>query len=118
MAKIAVITGASRGIGAATALYDRIREIVESASRSVARTVNSTQVMSNWSIGREIVEEEQKGVARAEYGERRLRVLAEQLQGDYGAGYSLGSLKLIRQFYQAYPELLGHAQIGHAARGQ
>ena len=47
------------------AIYDRIREILESARAGVARTVNTTQVMANWLIGREIVEEEQKGKARA-----------------------------------------------------
>ena len=43
------------------ALYERIRQILESARTSVARTVNTTQVVANWLIGREIVEEEQKG---------------------------------------------------------
>ena len=51
------------------ALYERIRQILESARTSVARTVNTTQVVANWLVGREIVEEEQKGKKRAEYGE-------------------------------------------------
>lgn len=74
--------------------------------------------MSNWLIGGEIVEEEQRGAARAGYGEVLLRGLAEQLQAEYGAGYSHGSLKLIRQFYLSYPELLGSARIGHTSCGQ
>ena len=45
----------------ATALYSRIREILESARTNVARSVNTTQVVSNWLVGREIVEEEQSG---------------------------------------------------------
>ena len=48
-------------------LYERIRQILESARSNVARTVNSTQVVANWLIGREIVEEEQKGQKRAGY---------------------------------------------------
>ena len=55
---------------------------------------------------------------RAEYGEVLLLGLAEQLQAEYGAGYSHGSLKLIRQFYLSYPGLLSPARIGHAPRGQ
>ncbi len=51
-------------------LYERIRQILESARTNVARTVNTTQVVANWLIGREIVEEEQKGQRRAEYGEQ------------------------------------------------
>jgi hypothetical protein len=48
-----------------TLLYERIRQILESARSSVARTVNTTQVVANWLIGREIVEEEQRGKRRA-----------------------------------------------------
>ena len=47
-------------------LYDRIRQILESARSSVSRSVNTAQVVANWLIGREIVEEEQKGKRRAE----------------------------------------------------
>ena len=99
-------------------LYRRIREIVESARAGVARTVNTAQVVSNWLIGREIVEEEQKGSARADYGEQLARALAERLQADFGSGYSYPNLKLIRQFYLAYPELLAGGAIGYAPRSQ
>lgn len=53
-------------------LYRRVREIIESARAGAARSVNTTQVVAYWLIGREIVEEEQKGKARAGYGEERL----------------------------------------------
>ena len=49
-------------------LYHRTREILESARTRVARSVNSTQVVVTWLVGREIVEDEQKGHKRAEYG--------------------------------------------------
>ena len=49
-------------------LYSRIRDILESARSGVARSVNTTQVVANWLIGQEIVEEEQRGRARAGYG--------------------------------------------------
>ena len=68
-------------------IYQRIREILESARTGVARTVNTTQVVANWLVGREIVEEEQRGKKRAGYGERLL------------AANSPGSLQL--RFWQA-----------------
>ncbi|NJD68379.1 MAG: hypothetical protein C3F12_02550 [Candidatus Methylomirabilota bacterium] len=53
--------------------YHRIRQILESARAGAARSVNTAQVMAYWLIGREIVEEEQKGHKRAEYGEALLQ---------------------------------------------
>ncbi|MEI9477056.1 MAG: DUF1016 N-terminal domain-containing protein, partial [Deltaproteobacteria bacterium] len=64
-------------------LYDRIRQILESARTNVARTVNTTQVVVNWLIGREIVEEEEKGKKRAGYGEQLIAELSEKLQKDF-----------------------------------
>jgi hypothetical protein len=57
-------------VGSPSALYERIRGILETARTNVARSVNTTQVVANWLIGREIVEEEQRGKKRADYGER------------------------------------------------
>jgi predicted nuclease of restriction endonuclease-like (RecB) superfamily len=94
--------------------YDRIRAILESARTSVVRTVNTAQVRSNWSIGRAIVEEEQQGQHRADYGENLLKNLAQKLKQDFGKGYSYSNLKYIRQFYLAFPHLLTAAEIGHA----
>ena len=98
-----------------TSVYNRIRQILESARVSVARSVNTTQVVANWLVGREIVEEEQKGHRRAGYGENLIRELAVRLQADYGTGYNLTNLKLFRKFYFEYPRLAG-AQKGYALR--
>ncbi|MDB6095177.1 MAG: hypothetical protein JWM32_2739 [Verrucomicrobia bacterium] len=96
-------------------LYTRIREILESARSRVARSVNTTQVVANWLIGREIVEEEQKGKRRAGYGDKLLQRLTQKLSRDFGPGYSLPHLKNLRGFYVAYPQLLG-AGKSHAVR--
>lgn len=88
-------------------LYRRIREILEAARTGVARSVNTTQVVANWLIGREIVEEEQRGRRRAGYGERLLGDLSRRLQADFGGGYSVDNLEWFRQFYLEYPRLLG-----------
>jgi predicted nuclease of restriction endonuclease-like (RecB) superfamily len=98
--------------------YDRIRDILESARTSVVRTVNTAQVLSNWLIGRAIVEEEQQGQTRADYGENLLKNLAQKLKQDFGKGYSYSNLKFIRQFYLAFPQLLTEAEIGYAVSSQ
>ena len=93
-------------------LYDRIRQILESARSSASRSVNTAQVVANWLIGREIVEEEQRGKRKAEYGQRLIAELSTKLQKDYGVEYSATNLKLFRQFFLAYPELISKT-IGH-----
>jgi predicted nuclease of restriction endonuclease-like (RecB) superfamily len=87
-------------------LFDRVRDILESARSNIARTVNTTQVVANWLIGREIVEEEQQGKRRAGYGVKLLSELSEQLGRDYGRGYSVDNLEAFRQFYLQYPSLI------------
>jgi hypothetical protein len=87
-------------------LYGRIREILEAARFGVARTVNTTQVIANWLIGREIVEEEQRGMRRARYGEELIHDLAKRLTREFGKGYSPDNLFWFRRFFGAYPELL------------
>lgn len=90
-----------------TPLYERIRQILESARSSVARAVNTTQVVANWLIGREIVEEEQKGKRRAEYAEQLLLDLSARLTAEYGRGYSVDNLEFFRRFFLEYNSLLG-----------
>jgi predicted nuclease of restriction endonuclease-like (RecB) superfamily len=96
-------------------LYARIRQILESARSSVARSVNTTQVITGWLVGREIVEEEQRGKGRADYGEGLLRDLAVKLRKGYGQGFGLTNLKQFRKFYLLYPKLAVTGK-GHAAR--
>lgn len=99
-------------------VYSRIREILESARTHVARTVNTTQVVSNWLIGREIAEEEQRGAKRAGYGKHLIESLSQQITGDFGRGYSPQNLFYMRQFYQLFPELVSADPILHAVRGE
>lgn len=99
-------------------LYQRIRDILNAAQVGVSRTVNTTQVVSYWLIGREIVEQEQQGQQRAEYGESLLKDLSRRLTKDVGKGFSLSNLKYIRQFYVGFPDLLTATSISHALRDQ
>lgn len=95
-------------------LYRRIREILETARTGVARSVNTTQVVANWLIGREIVEEEQHGAKRAGYGEELVRDLAQRLTKEFGRGYSRDNLFWFRRFYGDYPEFLSRTMFDAA----
>jgi predicted nuclease of restriction endonuclease-like (RecB) superfamily len=99
-------------------VYERIRQILESARTNVARSVNTTQVVANWLIGREIVEEEQKGKSRADYGRQLIEGLSKRITKDFGSGYSIQSLFYMIQFYRLYPDLLSSSEIFHAVRGK
>lgn len=92
--------------GKPPALFDRVRQILEAARTGISRTVNTTQVVANWLIGREIVEEQQRGEIRAGYGERLMAGLSAKLTADYGTGFTVRSLEFCRSFYLTYPRLL------------
>ncbi len=85
--------------------YDRIRVIIEQARNNIARAVNTEMVLAYWHIGKEIVEEEQKGKKRAEYGKRLIENLSVRLSCDFGKGFDERNLFYMRQFYLAYPKL-------------
>ena len=91
-------------------LYMRIAEAIETARRHVAQTANLAMVMCYYQIGRMIVEDEQKGRPRAEYGEKTLQALSERLTERFGKGFSYRNLRLFRQFYQTYSPNLGNGK--------
>jgi predicted nuclease of restriction endonuclease-like (RecB) superfamily len=84
-------------------LYDGIRLLILSARQAVARGVNLLQVQTNYEIGRRIVEREQGGADRAQYGKEVIKELAERLTSDFGNGFSKSNLEYMRRFYLAYP---------------
>jgi len=90
----------------ASEIFTRIRDILESAKNNVARTVNTTQVVSNWLIGREIVEQQQHGDTRAAYGKSLLVTLSSKLRDCFGRGFSVDNLEAFRKFYLEYPTLI------------
>ncbi|MBI3948993.1 MAG: DUF1016 domain-containing protein [Acidobacteria bacterium] len=107
------IVKASQPIQAAEVanLYEKVRAILEEARARVVRTVNTEMVCAYWLIGQAIVEQEQKGKGRADYGERLIELLSERLTKEFGKGFTTTNLKYMRQFYQTFP-------IGHALRDQ
>jgi len=87
-------------------LLDRIGEIINSARNKIARAIDTTQVSAYWQIGRAIVEYEQKGQVRAEYGQQTLIKLSGDLSKRFGKGFSVDNLQNMRRFYSAFPRLL------------
>lgn len=85
-----------------TQLYVRIRQLVLDARQAVSRAVDTCQVMASFEIGRHIVEHEQQGAQRAEYGKQVLKELAYQLTGEFGRGFSRSNLEYMRKFFLIY----------------
>ena len=88
-----------------------IRSIIESARANAVRTVDFCRVQMYWQIGRRIVEEEQQGQSRAEYGKYIIKNLSSSLTPEYGSGFGVRQLEQARQFYVEYP-------IANALRSQ
>jgi|SRR5438270_158773 len=84
-------------------LIGGIGELLEAARRNAARAVNALMTATYWEIGRRIVEFEQRGKKRAEYGEELLQRLAQDLTARFGRGFSYPNVNKFRQFYLAFP---------------
>jgi predicted nuclease of restriction endonuclease-like (RecB) superfamily len=84
-------------------IYQRIKEVLTNARSRAWQAINTSMVASYWEIGRIIIEEEQKGKARAEYGEYILANLAKKLTKDFGKGFDESNLRYIRKFYMVFP---------------
>jgi len=81
------------------ALLSEVRHIIMSARQTAATAVNTLQVMTNFEIGRRIVEHEQQGAKRAAYGKELLKVLSLRLTQEFGKGFSRSNLEYMRKFY-------------------
>ena len=82
--------------------HSQIVDLLQSARNKVARTINQTMVTTYFEIGRKIVEEEQNGKDRADYGEKVIEELSKVLTIEFGKGFSATNLKQMRQFYFVY----------------
>lgn len=92
-------------------LFTQIKQMLDEARHHIARTVNSTTVKAYWQVGKHIVEYEQQGENRAEYGKGVIKNLSKRLTNEYGGGFTVSNLKFMRQFYLYYPK-------GYALRSQ
>lgn len=87
-------------------LFAEVRALLHAARDAAARQVNTLLVLTNYEIGRRIVEHDQGGEARAEYGAAVLQTLSAQLTEEFGRGFSVDNLTLMRRFYLAYQDRL------------
>lgn len=84
-------------------LLGQLRALIRDARQQALRAVDPIHVRTCWEVGRHIVEYEQGGADRAEYGARLLPRLAEQLTAEFGKGFDASNLRYMRLFYQAFP---------------
>lgn len=83
-------------------LYIKVAELLKHAQDTVVQTVNKTMVQTYYEIGKMIVEEEQKGKERAEYGQQLIEELSIKLLNEFGKGFSSTNIKQMRSFYLTY----------------
>ena len=88
-------------------IHSEIKEVLLSSRSQAYSAVNFAMVQAYWHIGRIIVEHEQRGSLRAEYGKAILQRISEQLSEEFGKGFTVTNLKYMRQFYITFPN--GHA---------
>ncbi len=87
-------------------LFQQVVVLLQNARQQVLRTVNSTLTFTYFEIGRMIVEEEQNGKERAEYGDKLYRNIAERLKEKKIKGMSFTSLHTFKKFFQTYPSIV------------
>jgi len=81
----------------------QIRQLIEQSRHQVAQSINISLLNTYWKIGLIIIEEEQTGKERAQYGKQLITHLAKSLSQDIGKGFSRSNLHNMRNFYLAYP---------------
>lgn len=94
--------------------FDRVLRVIENARKQAKMALNVSMVYSYYEVGRMIVEEEQNGEQRAEYGKAILKELSKRLTESFGKGFSVENLKLMRRFYVVYSQ----DQIGQTVSAQ
>ena len=94
-----------------TSLVEEIKELILQSREQAIRAVDNTRVFMYWNIGKRIFEEEQAGKERADYGSYLIKSLSQALQPEFGSGFSVRQLELMRQFYKIFP-------IANALRSQ
>ena len=85
--------------------FQEVITIVKSSQQQLVRTVNQTLVTTYFEIGRKIVEEEQKGNERAEYGKYIIKTLSEKLTDEFGRGFGIDNIENMRKFYLVYSSI-------------
>lgn len=85
-------------------IIEDIKEVIVSSRKKVAYEVNNTMLLAYWNVGKIIVENEQNGNIKAEYGKQILKELSKELRKILGSGFSVSNLQYMRRFYLTYPK--------------
>ena len=97
-------------------IFSRVAALIEGAWQRVAQVANIAQVYTNYEIGRQIVEEEQGGKRRAEYGKQIIEDLSLRLTQRFGRGWGTSNLEYMRKFYLMYSTLeISQTPFGESA---
>lgn len=99
------------GEGPSSNFIQEIKQLVLRGRQEAYAAVNQAMVNTYWQIGRRIVEEEQGGAERADYGKQILKQLSAALTEEFGKGFSVQNLYYFRQFYLTFPEIF-HTPCG------
>lgn len=91
-------------INADADFFIEVRAILAQARQRAYSAINSAMVEAYWQIGRRIVEQEQRGKQRADYGEALIKELSKRLSQEFGSGFAVANLKNFRQFYLTFPD--------------
>lgn len=83
-------------------LFENIKNLIKESQNRIITAINNTMSLTYFEIGRMIVEEEQKGELRANYGKQIIKTLSIKLTKDFGQGFSIRNIEQMRQFYIAY----------------
>ena len=86
-----------------TGFVNEIKRIIEEARLNAVKSVDFHRVLMYWNIGRSIIEEEQQGKDRAEYGKYLIKNLSKKLEPEYGTGFSSRQLYLSCQLFRRFP---------------
>ena len=84
-------------------LIENLKLLIASSRAKVVQSVNTIMVQTYWSIGKVIVEDEQKGKKRATYGKKQLEQISQELTKEFGKGFDVSNLRNMRRFYIAFP---------------
>ena len=83
-------------------MIEEIRNIILNSRNKVLYQVNNTMLLAYWNVGKIIVENEQKGNIKAEYGKQIIKELSKELRKTLGSGFSVSNLQYMRRFYLKY----------------
>jgi predicted nuclease of restriction endonuclease-like (RecB) superfamily len=97
-------------------LLHEIRELIQAARRAVLHSVDLIQVLTNFEVGRRIIEHEQDGAERAEYGKALLKELSAALTAEFGRGFSRSNLEYMRKFYLTYQDRAAQIEQAPSAK--